>query len=58
MVAGPTWTDADQAHHIKTEKEHLVELLKEQYNAFSYVNELLDCIDALRHELIAWAEGR
>jgi hypothetical protein len=58
MVAGPKWTDADHAHHIKTEKAYLAKILR-NYQLFSVQDEeLISCIEALRLELLAWAEGR
>ena len=51
------WTDADQEHFIETEKEDFAELLKCDWS-FARMEELLICIDSLRGELIAWAEGR
>jgi hypothetical protein len=62
---GPVWTEADQEHFIKTEKEGLARLLKNPTTlwdprdwSFARAEELLICIDNLRGELIAWAEGR
>ena len=62
---GPTWTDADQEHFIKTEKEYLAKLLKNPATlweprdcSLAQAEVLLGCIDNLRGELIAWAEDR
>ena len=55
---GPTWTDADQEHFIKTEKEYLATLLKKDDWSPARTGELLISIDALQGELIAWAESR
>ena len=58
MAVGPTWTYEDQALHVANEKWRLATLLRHSKFFNERSEELLTCIDALRHALLTWAEGK